>query len=143
MEKQCFKCKETKSIDDFYKHKQMKDGHLNKCKECTKTDVKTDRIVSPNARAYDIRRYQENPNRHAAGVETARQWRIDNPKKYKAQTALNNAVRDGKVRKEACMECGTFENVHGHHWDYNRPLDVEWRCALHHARHHRDEREGR
>lgn len=38
--KRCFKCGNILSIDNFYIHPQLSDGHLNKCKTCTKNDVK-------------------------------------------------------------------------------------------------------
>lgn len=34
------KCGLEKPLKEYYKHKQMGDGHLNKCKECTKWDNK-------------------------------------------------------------------------------------------------------
>jgi hypothetical protein len=38
MEKTCFRCGVLQPLTEFYKHKGMADGHLNKCKTCTKGD---------------------------------------------------------------------------------------------------------
>lgn len=36
----CFKCKREKCLSEFYKHPQMANGHLGKCKDCTRKDAK-------------------------------------------------------------------------------------------------------
>lgn len=38
--KVCFKCRRELPISQFYKHPQTSDGHLNKCKDCVKSEVK-------------------------------------------------------------------------------------------------------
>ena len=49
--KVCFKCNVHQPLSEFYKHKMMGDGHLNKCKECTKKDTKEN-----SAKNYDYYR---------------------------------------------------------------------------------------
>lgn len=45
--KTCFKCETDQPLWEFYKHPEMADGHLNKCKRCTKVDAKQNREKKP------------------------------------------------------------------------------------------------
>lgn len=134
MEKKCFKCGDTKPIDQFYKHSQMGDGHLNKCKDCTKLDVKTQRQANPeHYREYDRTR----GNRQ--GYEYTKKYRALNPDKTKAHHMVNNRVHRGTmVKKTECEECGSTFAIEAHHEDYSKPLDVTWLCSACHKKRHFD-----
>ena len=137
IEKRCFKCGEVKALSCFYKHKQMLDGHLNKCKECAKSDSTLNRNANiESVRAYDRCR----GNRQ--GREYCAVYRKNNPNKYKAHTLLNSAVKCGRVVKGSC-ECGCGKRVVAHHDDYLKPLEVRWMCQATHKQWHRDNGEGK
>lgn len=137
MSKVCFKCGECKPLHDFYRHPQMADGRLGKCKECTKADVKARSRSNPAVQKYDRKRAKL-PHRRRAMQATVIRWRKKYPERYMAHTKLNNAVRDGKIKKGKCKVCGS-RKTHGHHSDYSKPLEVTWLCAKHHQRHHADD----
>jgi len=127
-EKICFKCGKLKPLTDFYKHEKMSDGHVNKCKECNKKDVKKNyRENIDHYTEYEKNRFQDKDRKEYV-TEQQREHRAKNPLKYKARTAVNNAIRDGRLFKQPCQYCGSEEKIQGHHHDYSKPLDVIWVC---------------
>lgn len=135
MTKVCFKCLVELPLSEFYKHSQMSDGHLNKCKACTKADVSKNRSSHLEYyRAYDKQRFSSD-NRKASWSERRKRWRAANPEKYKAHTLVNNALRDGRLFKEPCVKCGSL-NAEAHHEDYSKPLEVIWFCRKCHLKEH-------
>lgn len=131
LSKACFKCGEDKPLSAFYRHKGMADGFLGKCKECTKIDVKSNRDKDiDRIRAYDRARGSRQTS------EYSKEYRLKFPLKYKAHVMIGNALRDGKIFKEPCQLCGTIENIHAHHDDYAKPLNVRWLCTVHHKQWH-------
>ena len=113
----------------------MADGHLGKCKECTRADVSANRAKRIDKyRAYDVAR-AKTPKRQKLAMRVMREYRRGNPERYTANTAVNNAIRDGRLVKQPCEVCGRLD-VHGHHDDYTKPLEVRWLCPVHHKEHH-------
>lgn len=46
------------------------------------------------------------------------------------------ALKSGRLVPQPCTSCSSIENIHGHHFDYKKPLHVTWLCASCHARLH-------
>ena len=133
--KTCFKCHRTLSIEEFYRHSKMADGHLNKCKDCTKADTYESRHVKHRDRVlqYDRERART-PERISAAAEIYERWKKQNQERRAAQIALGNAVRAKKVIPLPCAICGN--KAEAHHPDYSSPLDVIWLCPAHHKQAH-------
>jgi hypothetical protein len=146
--KTCFKCGQTKSLDEYYVHPRMADGRLNKCKECTKADV-IEHCVSniERVRAYDRKRgylahrlekrkqYSKTDAGRLIARRSREKYNLNYPNRIRANSAVNTAIRSGRLRKQPCEICGA-RKVEAHHADYSRPLDVRWLCRLHHSQVH-------
>lgn len=132
-EKVCFKCSIKKELGEFYKHPKMGDGHLGKCKSCTKRDVNA-RYYNPKFRAriiaYEYKRSRR-PERKLAARENLRKMRQKHPGKARCRRKVNNAIRYGRIIRLPCEVCGN-QKSEAHHEDYRSPLKVTWLCHRHH-----------
>lgn len=143
----CKKCKVLKNLGDFYKHDRMIDGHLNVCKNCTKKRISD--YWYKNAKTLRIKeriRWQKrklNPQEMKRRADYQKSYRVKNKKiiairqrKYRAQhkdiIAAYNQVHRKLIAPEYCEICGECCKPHGHHADYNKPLEVIWVCSVCH-----------
>lgn len=133
--KQCFKCDKSLPLSEFYKNSSMADGHINKCKVCTREDVANHRAKNiEKVREYDRKRASL-PHRIKLRARVTEQWRKANREKKVAQQRLYRAVRSGLVMRLPCFICGDERSV-AHHPDYSLPLAVAWMCQAHHKQTH-------
>lgn len=149
--KTCFKCGIHKPFSDFYRHGGMADGYLGKCKDCAKADVRANRTDNLDRyRAYDRSRANK-PDRVAAREaytkteayaasrsKATKRYRGRNPLRAIAHTAVNKAIRDGRlVPWPVCAvpDC-TNTKTEAHHPNYAEPLSVVWLCGHHHRAAH-------
>ena len=135
--KPCYKCHCVKPIDQFYPHKQMRDGRLNQCKECSKKSATEHRLANlEKVRQYDRMRASM-PHRMAAAKKIQERWNKAHPDRRAANVKLGNAVRDGRVKPwPVCAIHDCSSKPEGHHPDYGTPLQVVWLCAAHHKQAH-------
>jgi ribosomal protein S27AE len=138
--KKCFKCNAVKLLEEFYKHPNMPDGHVNKCKECNKNDVTTHRNKNlEKVREYDRARGKES-KRIKATTEITRAWRAEDSRRNVAHNQVAKAVRNGTLVRQPCVRCAETKSL-AHHEDYDHPLVVMWLCQPCHKQRHKELKE--
>lgn len=137
MEKMCFKCKSVKLLLEFYKHPRMADGHLNKCKECTKDDANSHRVKNiDKVREYDRERGKR-PERIKANVEISKMWNAEDRRRKRSHNMVARAISSGKLVRQPCFRCGNLKSL-AHHENYDKPLEVIWLCQPCHKQRHKE-----
>ena len=132
--KVCFKCGIEKPLSDYYKHSQMGDGYLNKCKVCTKKDVKGNydvNIQDTNFITKERKRGREKYHRlylgtGKANIEESKRYYLKYPEKEKAKNYSQHLNKP-------------FDGAEKHHWSYNEEhyKDVIWLSKKQHMKGHR------
>lgn len=158
--KRCGKCEEEKPLNLFYRNSRSSDGRQSHCKVCD--DARKKRWIKANMERHEefTRRWKKNnPEAQAAihkrsrrkqlerdpafAVKAVERHRQRHPDKDRARRAVQRAVREGKLSKpECCERCkgqAAPRDLHGHHDDYSKPLEIKWLCRTCHKLEHADE----
>lgn len=81
--------------------------------------------------------YKDPEKQRIAHNAACQRWRERDRKRYLAHQAVKYAVKAGKlVPWPGCAACRRKRNLHAHHCDYDRPLDVVWLCVKCHKKAH-------
>ncbi len=118
--KRCSKCSRAKPLDAFY-------ARAARCKSCTKKAVRANYRRNRNYYLAYYKAREQRPERKAWKSDAARRHAQKHPGKRRARVKVSNAVRDGRLIKQACMGCGDAK-AQAHHPDYRKPLVVAWLC---------------
>ena len=143
--KQCSKCKEIKEFSEFSKNKSHKDGLNSWCKQCEKIRNKEYYLDNKDIfRKYYLRnreaRKEYLKNNSDKRCKYVAKYNKNNPEKIKAKLILGKAIKHGTITRLPCIKCGNPKS-HGHHCNYDKPLEVIWICNKHHQELHRKLRE--
>lgn len=139
----CNRCKQNKAEAFFRRDSQ---GYISWCIECSAKYKNIYRKKCPNLSTAQSERWLNKiKNTEGERYEQYKRYHREHslkynklyPKRYAVKKIVIKALKDGKIiRSSQCQICKCSKNIHAHHCDYNKPLDIMWLCAKHHKKWH-------
>lgn len=141
--KLCTHCQTLKDFSAFGRDKNRKHGLAIYCKPCTNEIAGVNHRGNPltlkrfRARNKDEtykalqRSIKATAKYKADKAERNRLYRLRFPERVRAHDMVRRALKKGEIAKQPCEYCGDLK-VEGHHFDYTKPLEVQWLCHEHH-----------
>lgn len=133
----CFKCGKMKDKSEFYAHKEMANGILGKCKECTKKDSME--TLNKNREEINKKRRLSRAKKSGKYAEYSREYRKEKSEQNKALQLVYRSIKNGTlIRPEYCSKCLVKCKPQAHHESYDRKdwLKVIFLCRSCHRKIH-------
>lgn len=109
----CFRCGIEQPLTEYYRHPRMADGHLNKCKTCTKSDSgKREEIVRSTTEGVEKERERHREKYHRLGYKE-KQLEWDKNKPWTKSSTYKG------LSKSVLKRYPQFAGLELHHWSYN------------------------
>lgn len=114
----CFICNIEKPLDEFYKHKGMRDGHLNKCKTCTKEYSNArEKELKKNPKWVESEKERSRKKYHRLGYKDLH--KPTPTQKKEANTRYKSKYPEKHAAKIKSQRIPCAKGNHLHHWSYN------------------------
>ena len=139
--RKCYKCGDTKSLEDFSKNRTKYLGYDHICKLCKKSKELKRRTENLET-CREVNRRSFIRNRHKwkkMWADYQRKYCKEHPQRHRANGKLNYYVGIGRIIAPLkCSECNSTGRLDAHHSDYEKPLDVDWVCKVCHKQLHKE-----
>lgn len=117
--KNCIICNKKKPLTDYYKHSQMSDGYLNKCKDCCKIQAKErEELLRKNPKWAEKER-----TRHRDKYHRLEYREIHKPTYEQKKVQMKRYIDKYPEKLQAKLNSQNLKvNIKGnnlHHWSYN------------------------